>query len=538
MKRASIVLGFIAFLSFVSCIENPLSYPRDIAQITAFEVVGQKSVTIDPETFTVKVVLKETADIDSIMVSRYEYTETATPDVELPQMLDMRDTIKVAYTTYPDQVYEWKIITEQPISRYVKCDNMVGDAVFDLEQKSIIVYFPEDQLLSEIRFTKMKLEAQGSVVDSTFGSVVDSKGVAVTVKEKMSFPINLDCVQTRKFKVKYRHEVTEWSLTAVHKVVNLEVTGVSAWCYSADITGTFKGTGTPYIEYKESSDSEWIPLKSTIKGTSVAASVDQLTEGTAYVARVVNGSEVSEEFTFTTEEPVQLYNMSFDDWSQGNPGGYTWYPYAAEGEKVWDSANPGVNVIGATNSTRPENVFLASRSGKAVRMESVVVAGRFGAGNIYTGKFVGATFSPTVGAELDWGTPFSTRPYSLKGYYSYAPKAIDNTTDKYADKKGTMDRAQIQVILADWDEPFRVATSTGTFVDVKNDPHIIAHGVIETDIDTKGKYVEFECILEYRDLFRKPKYVVISACSSLYGDYFTGGLGSVMYIDNFEFIYK
>ena len=34
-----------------------------------------------------------------------------------------------------------------------------------------------------------------------------------------------------------------------------------------------------------------------------------------------------------------------------------------------------------------------------------------------------------------------------------------------------------------------------------------------------------------------PKYVVAVACSSLYGDYFTGGIGSVLYLDQFELIY-
>ena len=51
------------------------------------------------------------------------------------------------------------------------------------------------------------------------------------------------------------------------------------------------------------------------------------------------------------------------------------------------------------------------------------------------------------------------------------------------------------------------------------------------------KYVEFECVLEYRN-DRKPKYVVAVACSSLYGDYFTGGQGSTMFVDEWEFIYK
>lgn len=537
MKKISIVLAFLALWAMTSCIDNPLSYPREVAQITAFEVKGQKSVTIDQENFVINVVLKETADIDSVEVVRYEFTESATPSMELPPLIDMRDTIRVSYTTYPDQVYDWAIVATQPIARYVKCDNMIGDAEFDLENKSIIAYFPEDQLLTDIRFSKMKLEAQGSVVDSTYGYTGEGDNVSPT-SDKMSFPIRLECIHTRKFVVKYRHEVTEWTFQALHKMIDLEVTGVSAWCYSADIYATFRGTGNPYIEYKEASESDWLPLKSTVDGTSITASVDQLTEGTSYLARVVNGEEISEEFSFTTDEPNQLYNMSFDNWTQGDPGGYTWYPYAEGGEKIWDSANPGVNMMSAVNSTRPEYVFMASKGGAAARLESVKVFGMFGAGNVFTGSFVKATVSGGVGAELDWGTPFSSRPYSLRGYYSYAPKIIDNANGVHADKMGTMDKAQILVLLTDWDEPFRVATATGRFVDVKNDPGIIAAGVMETDVDTQGKYQEFELVLEYRDLLRKPKYIVVTACSSMYGDYFTGGMGSVMYVDDFEFVYK
>jgi hypothetical protein len=34
-----------------------------------------------------------------------------------------------------------------------------------------------------------------------------------------------------------------------------------------------------------------------------------------------------------------------------------------------------------------------------------------------------------------------------------------------------------------------------------------------------------------------PSYVVVSAAASRYGDYFTGGLGSTLYLDELEFIY-
>ena len=533
MKR-TVLLLLIAF-ACTACIKNPLSYPRAKADITAFEVEGQKSVTIDAEKMVVDIVLTETADMDRLVVKKYEYTADAVPSIELPEVLDLTEPVKISYQTYPDQTYEWTIQASQPIERYVKCDGLI-EALIDESKKEIFAYFPEETDLSGIRITKMKLEERGSQIDSTIGHVVIG-GVETVQKEKVQLPMVLDCVLSREFQVLCKAGVSTWRFTAVHKIIELEVTSVNAWCYHADIHAAFKGSGNPVIEYHESGMQEWLPLPTKVDGTNIMASVDQLSEGTSYVARVVNGDDISEEFPFTTETPEQLPNMSFDEWHQGDPGGYTWYPMPEGGGFIWGTANTGVNMMSAVNSTRPETVFVAKTGGTAVRMESVYVFGKFAAGNIYTGKFGKAVLSPVPGAELDWGVPFTTRPYSLKGYYSYAPKAIDYVSDKYADRLGTMDTAQIMVILTDWEKPFLVSTSTETFVDIANDPNIIAVGEILTDVDTQGKYVEFECVLEYRN-DRKPKYIVAVACASRLGDYFTGGQGSVMYVDEWEFEYR
>ena len=533
MKR-TVLLLLMAF-ACAACIKNPLSYPRAKADIIAFEVEGQKSVTIDAEKMVVDVVLTETADIDRLAVKKYEYTADAVPSVELPEVLDLTEPVKISYQTYPDQTYEWTIQASQPIERYVKCDGLI-EAYIDEAKKEIYAYFPEEKDLASIRFTKMKLEERGSQIDSTIGHTVQN-GTDVVLKEKVQLPMDLNCVLSREFKVLCKAGVSTWKFIAVHKIIELEVTSVNAWCYHADIHAAFKGSGSPVIEYHESGMQEWLPLPTKVDGTNIMASVDQLSEGTSYVARVVNGDDVSEEFPFTTETPEQLPNMSFDEWHQGDPGGYTWYPMPEGGGFIWGTANTGVNMMSAVNSTRPETVFVAKTGGTAVRMESVYVFGKFAAGNIYTGKFGKAVLSPVPGAELDWGVPFTTRPYSLKGYYSYAPKAIDYVSDKYADRLGTMDTAQIMVILTDWEKPFLVSTSTETFVDIANDPNIIAVGEILTDVDTQGKYVEFECVLEYRN-DRKPKYIVAVACASRLGDYFTGGQGSVMYVDEWEFEYR
>ena len=195
MKRTGILLFMI--LLCVSCIKNPLSYPRVKADITAFAVEGQKSVNIDTDKMTVSIILKETADLDSIRVTEYAYSEDAVPSYELPELLDLREPVKIAFSTYPDQSYEWTIQAEQPIERYVKCDDMI-EAEYDIEKKSILAYFPEDYDLKAVRFTKMKLEAQGSQVDSTFG-FISVDGLETPTRDKMEFPKTLDCVIARKF---------------------------------------------------------------------------------------------------------------------------------------------------------------------------------------------------------------------------------------------------------------------------------------------------------------------------------------------------
>ena len=79
-------------------------------------------------------------------------------------------------------------------------------------------------------------------------------------------------------------------------------------------------------------------------------------------------------------------------------------------------------------------------------------------------------------------------------------------------------------------------TNAAQFVVVDKDEHIIAYAKLESDEATDG-YEEFVLELDYRDLTRTPKYIVISACASYLGDYFTGGVGSLMFIDEFEFVY-
>ena len=239
---------------------------------------------------------------------------------------------------------------------------------------------------------------------------------------------------------------------------------------------------------------------------------------------VFNGTELPQQ-TFVTGVPEQLYNLNFDDWADDKT------PYTSGYEGIWDTANPGTSMLNiAPTVQETEDVV----SGSAVRMQSVYKM-KFAAGNIYVGKFNSVDFS-SLGATLFWGYEFDAMPSAMKGYYKYSPKNIDYAAPAYESLRGKPDKCQIQIFLTDWDDRFLINTGANQFVDVYNDPHIIAFGRLESD-ETVTEYKEFTIPLEYRS-FRKPKYVVVSCCASSLGDYFTGGVGSTLLVDEFELIYK
>ncbi|MCI1785907.1 MAG: PCMD domain-containing protein [Bacteroidales bacterium] len=239
--------------------------------------------------------------------------------------------------------------------------------------------------------------------------------------------------------------------------------------------------------------------------------------------------------TVSTAKP-QLYNMSMDNWTWED--GKAWYPYgsgASDTQKeVWGTANKGTSLLGI-NTTAPEESFVAvSGSGKkAAKLTSSYALLKFASGNLFNGQFIKLT--GLTGAELAWGTPFTSRPKALHGYYCYQGKAIDYTDSDHKNLEGQTDEGEIEIMLTDWDSQFHVISSANQYVDTENDTGIIGFAQIHPS-GTSSSYTEFTLPVTYRN-DRTPKWVVIVAASSRYGDYFTGGEGSTLYLDELDFEY-
>lgn len=513
----NIILVLIA-ITAVSCIENDLSYPDVTVTFTSFEVEGQKSVAIDEASRTIDIVMGENADMSRVKVLGYSLTNDGEVVGGMPEYLDLTDTVRLTVRVYEDDV--WTIKASQPVERYIRCDNQIGDAEIDADEKVAYVYVKEDQPLSSVIFNSMKLEPEGSVVERTMGFVPQDGG-SVPLTEICDFPMELNCIIMRYFYVLYEGKEIRWSVKVLHKQIETGISSVNPWAFSAGVKGVTDGNGTPVVEYRKSSEAEWNTWSDvTVDGTEVTAIVSGLEADTEYVVRISNGTVSSDDVIFRTDTPVQLPNMSFDDWSKDNK-----YPNAS-GSDVWDSANSS----GAAVTTSPSTDAV---EGYAARLESVSAFGMLAAGNIFTGKFVKLA---GMGAELDWGIPFESRPLALRGWYKYSPATVNKVKDPYKDQMGKSDQCQILAFLTDWDSPFRVNTNTKTFVDLDNDPGIIALGQFNTS-ESSAEYIEITIPLVYRSNDRMPRYIVIAGASSRFGDYFTGGIGSVLYLDQFELIY-
>ena len=335
----------------------------------------------------------------------------------------------------------------------------------------------------------------------------------------------------------------------------LDATSVNAWAKFAYLEGTATVKGMELdnslvkLQYKTLSAPGWTPLDATKENDVYKATATGLESSTEYQYRMYykNGDTefVSDTIAFTTEEEEALYNGDFDNWYQASS---VWYAVAEadynDGNAFWDSGNKGASLM-KKNPTSPEESVVHTPGGKSAKLQSQYVGiggalGAFAAGNLYSGHFV-KTIGMS-GAEIQFGSEFTGRPTQLHGYFQYTAGTVDyygdSTPSDALVKEGGTDMNSIYIALSDADAPYTVNTKEGTFVDFDNDPNIIAYGELPvSECVTTSGWKEFTIDLVYRDLTRKPKYIILVCSASKYGDYFTGSSGSVMYIDDFELVY-
>lgn len=295
-------------------------------------------------------------------------------------------------------------------------------------------------------------------------------------------------------------------------------------------------------------ETPWNNVVTTANESTYTAMLTGLTASTTYEYRLANGEgesigSVKEFTTGGTDLKTTLQNGGFEDWYKS---GRVWYAATqtdvSNKTYMWDSSNPGSGSFGFNPTTGSTDIKHGGNY--SAKLETQYAYIKLAAASLYYGRF--NNLVGTSGAKIDFGQPFTSKPIALKGYFQYAPVAIDNEGSNQPANtvsKGDMDVCSIFIILSKG--TYQVDnTNIKTLLTeekVKNTDQFIAYGELPISecVSTNGQWKEFNIPLKYKEeaFGDKPTHLIIVCTSSKYGDYFTGGKGSTLYLDDFELVY-
>lgn len=328
------------------------------------------------------------------------------------------------------------------------------------------------------------------------------------------------------------------------------VNPADVWATKATVTAVINkaDAANPCIKYRKLGTSTWTVADNNADA-GLAATITGLEPGTVYEYCAATDDYESEVLSFTTESATQLSNASFEDVCKVRDDAILRNKDVTvfaknESEWFWDCGNWGSMSMSKEVTEHSSDKVHEGSYSVALKSQfvGIGVAGKFAAGNIFIGKYL-----ETLGTNgrLGWGRPWSSRPVSLHGWYHYTPVAVTHDNNKYTDlKKGDMDKAIIYIALLDDqmvgdsnEYPVTVNTKTVELFN-ENGSNVIAFGKLVIDQATSGDaMVPFEITLDYRRTDVKPSYIMCTASASIGGDYFVGGNGSTMYLDDLELVY-
>lgn len=352
-----------------------------------------------------------------------------------------------------------------------------------------------------------------------------------------------------------KQRMVTWNIVVSNATVaTTEAIPYEIWTSKATLHGKVTGTlaSTPKFQYRvKGSGSSWTTVDADLTESTFSKEITGLNPGTTYEYQAMDGTQASTvTCEFTTETTFQPENASFEAVSDSSSiilihgtGQSTW----------WDTGNHGSSTMNKNVTTPDTSVKHSGNQSLLLSSQFVGMGkiGKFASGNLFAGKYLDTEGTDGV---LGWGRPCTSRPKALKVYVRYEPATVDNGGDYIAN--GATDQGIIYVAIGDWAGqeanggtwPFVVrtkkasslfSTEKGTY----SGDGIIAYGekTFEEAYNDGGNMKELTINLDYDNFGgnqRKPTSIIIVASASKYGDYFQGGDGSKMWLDDMELIYE
>ncbi|MBM6856191.1 PCMD domain-containing protein [Mediterranea massiliensis] len=547
------ILGMLALTAGIltSCaIENDIPYPIIEASIESMTVEGQRgadqntftAATINKSARTVTLYVNDGVDISRLQILSLKTTAGAELVVDDPNVCEdyskfptsgfaSLDSIPLSSNTHVDfsqpvtftlrtyQDYQWKVTVNQIIQRDIEIDGMT-DYVIDTNTRSVIIYVDPETDRTNLNVKKLNLGGE-------YGRVSPDPTLQKDYSKPSTF--NVSC--------SWEEYSYEWTVYVYPDSGESSSSSTEAFAMTtrATVNGKIQSGKTPVVEYRKESETSWITVPSAnvnVSSNTFSATLTGLSASTTYKYRINVDGSIGSEQSFTTATATPLENGSFDEWSsEAAANGTLWQPWSTS--SFWDTGNRGATTIADSNSVPTSET--CNGSGKAASLETKWVVMKLASGNIFTGSYVRTDGTNGV---LSFGREFKSFPSKLRINYKYTSATIDKIgEDALEYLKGRPDSCHIYIALADWNQPLEIRTrpSERQLFD-KNDSHVIAYAEYISG-NSDSQYQQKDLVLNYRYTNRTPKYILIVASASKYGDYFTGGVGSKLLVDNFELIY-
>lgn len=514
---AALVLTFLC-----GCIHNDLPYPRIQPNFTEFLVNGlARPAEIDTLNRSITLEFDEETDLQNVELLSFNLAPAgarlANPD-ELGSTLNLIRPLRVSLELY--QEYVWTITARQEITRAFKIEGQIGQSVIDVPGRRVVIYVPRGCDLTQLKVTEAKLGSTASILTP------DPVGRTLDFTLPVEFTLS-----------DYGRDLT-WTVYVEAIDAAVTLTAADAWSRVAWLYAEAEAGKENGFEYRQKGDEEWVRVPDewlTANDGSFSARLIHLSPMTTYEARAFSGLDLTAPVEFTTADEPQLPNGSMDNWWLD---GKVYNPWAEGSSPFWDTGNKGATTLGPSNSIPTPDT--QSGTGLAAELKTefkgIGALGKIAAGNIFTGVYIRTDGTNGI---LNFGREFSRRPTRLNAWFKYNCAEISSvgSDPDFADWKGRPDTCQIYIALTDWAEPLEIRTNP------KNrqlfnpaDPHVIAYGAASFG-ETIDQWTPLSIELTYRSTSRTPRYILVVCSASKYGDYFVGGAGSVLTIDDLQLDY-
>lgn len=508
----------LAFLA--GCIDNDIPYPRIPQNILSIAAEGESSAAeIDDAALTVTLHLGEDVNPRAVKFTEFSYTEGASSSINLLEgAYNLSKPLTLTLSRWQD--YEWTVKAVQDIERYVTFAGQVGATTIDVPGRRVVLYVPDNIDRSRLTLTSIKLGPAGHT----------------ELQPALAAGQTLDMTEPLEVRVTAFGETETWTIYADVTEALVTTTQADGWVNVLWAYGAAPEDAVNGFEYRLAGTEEWTAVPDgyvTRNGGAFSCYVPHLTPLSRYEVRATSGENKGNVIEVSTGAAELIPDASFDSWWLDNK---VWCPWAEGGVQWWDTGNTGAATLGTSNVTPSDDT--PAGTGRSARLETRFVGigaiGKLAAGSIMAGKF--RKVDGTNGI-LDFGRPWTARPTRLRGYYKYTTAPINYASEEFQRLKGQPDTCHIWVALTDLDTPCEIRTNPrNRQLFDKNAPYVIAYGEFCRGTNSNG-WESFEIKLDYKATDRVPKYILVTCAASKYGDYFTGGTGATLLVDDFRLDY-